>query len=141
MGVLDVNRNQIVNGGLISASFVSDIYDVLTGNSIQDIAITGSLTVTGSLIGDLTGTAATASYVELSQTSSFSAYAVSSSYMSGSHVISNSGSYNYLVVNEEFILSGSILLYTGSLPTSDPNTSGQLWRSGSYLMISTGSSI
>jgi hypothetical protein len=28
MGVLDDNRSQIVNGGLISASFVSDLYDV-----------------------------------------------------------------------------------------------------------------
>ena len=56
MGVLDTNRSQIVNGGLISASFVSDLYDVLTGNSVQDVSITGSLTITGSLIGNLTGT-------------------------------------------------------------------------------------
>ena len=65
MGVLSDNRAQIVNGGLISASFVSDVYDVLTGNSLENVSISGSLTITGSLIADLTGTASyaeTASY-------------------------------------------------------------------------------
>lgn len=80
MGVLSNNRAQIVSGGLISASFVSDVYDVLTGNSLEDVSISGSLTITGSLIADLTGTASTASYVELAQTASYVENAVSSSY-------------------------------------------------------------
>jgi len=127
MGVLDTNRSQIVNGGLISASFVSDLYDVLTGNSLQDVSITGSLTITGSLIGNLTGTAETASYAE------------TSSYYSGDNITSTSASFNYLHISDALIVSGTILLYTASLPTTDPDTVGQLWRSGSYLMISTGS--
>ena len=38
MGVLSDNRSQIVNGGLISASFVSDLYDVFTGNAEENIS-------------------------------------------------------------------------------------------------------
>jgi hypothetical protein len=138
MGVLDDNRSQIVNGGLISASFVSDLYDVF---------ISGSLNITGSLIGDLTGTADTASYVTLSQTASYVetaqtasyvANAISASYMSGSSVTATSASINRLDVSETFIANGTILFYTASLPTTDPGVNGQLWRSGSCLQISLG---
>ena len=147
MGVLDDNRSQIVNGGLISASFVSDLYDVLTGNTLEDVSISGSLNITGSLIGDLTGTADTASYVTLSQTASYVetaqtasyvANAISASYMSGSSVTATSASINRLDVSETFIANGTILFYTASLPTSDPGVNGQLWRSGSCLQISLG---
>ena len=145
MGVLDDNRSQIVNGGLISASFVSDLYDVLTGNTLEDVSISGSLNITGSLIGDLTGTADTASYVTLSQTASYVetaqtasyvANAISASYMSGSSVTATSASINRLDVSETFIANGTILFYTASLPTTDPGVNGQLWRSGSFLQIS-----
>lgn len=147
MGVLDDNRSQIVNGGLISASFVSDLYDVLTGNTLQDVSISGSLNITGSLIGDLTGTADTASYVTLSQTASYVetaqtasyvANAISASYMSGSSVTAISASINRLDISETFIANGTILFYTASLPTTDPGVNGQLWRSGSCLQISLG---
>jgi len=147
MGVLDDNRSQIVNGGLISASFVSDLYDVLTGNTLQDVSISGSLNITGSLIGNLTGTADTASYVTLSQTASYVetaqtasyvANAISASYMSGSSVTATSASINRLDVSETFIANGTILFYTASLPTTDPGVNGQLWRSGSCLQISLG---
>lgn len=147
MGVLDDNRSQIVNGGLISASFVSDLYDVLTGNTLQDVSISGSLNITGSLIGNLTGTADTASYVTLSQTASYVetaqtasyvANAISASYMNGSSVTATSASINRLDVSETFIANGTILFYTASLPTTDPGVNGQLWRSGSCLQISLG---
>ena len=147
MGVLDDNRSQIVNGGLISASFVSDLYDVLTGNTLQDVSISGSLNITGSLIGNLSGTADTASYVTLSQTASYVetaqtasyvANAISASYMSGSSVTATSASINRLDVSETFIANGTILFYTASLPTTDPGVNGQLWRSGSCLQISLG---
>lgn len=147
MGVLDDNRSQIVNGGLISASFVSDLYDVLTGNTLEDVSISGSLNITGSLIGNLTGTADTASYVTLSQTASYIetaqtasyvANAISASYTSGSSVTATSASINRLDVSETFIANGTILFYTASLPTTDPGVNGQLWRSGSCLQISLG---
>lgn len=147
MSVLNNNRAQIVNGGLISASFVSDLYDVFTGNTLQDVSISGSLNITGSLIGTLTGTADTASYVTLSQTASYvetaqtASYvvnAISSSYMSGSSVTATSASINRLDVTNTFIANGTILFYTASLPTSDPGINGQLWRSGSFLQISLG---
>ena len=140
MGVIRDNRTSIVSGGLISASYVSDVYNVLTGNTVENIAFSGSVNVTGSLIGTLTGTADTASYVTLAQTASYvetaqtASYvvnAISSSYMSGSSVTAVSASVDRLDVQS------GIVFITGSLPTSDPGNPGQLWRSGSYLMIST----
>ena len=83
MGVLSNNRAQIVAGGLISASFVSDLYDVFTGAISESIVISGSSIVTGSvkisgslnvnfgITGSLLGSASwssnsiTASYVNL----------------------------------------------------------------------------
>jgi hypothetical protein len=117
MGVLDTNRSQIVNGGLISASFVSDLYDVLTGN------ISDSITIAGGITGNLTGIAATASFYN------------------GSTISSSTASFEHVTVTDTFIAQGTIFFYTASLPESDPNLMGQLWRSGSYLMISTGSGV
>ena len=140
MGVIRDNRTNIVAGGLISASYVSDVYNVLTGNTVENIAFSGSVNVTGSLIGTLTGTADTASYVTLAQsasyvntaqTASYVVNAISSSYMSGSSVTAVSASVDRLDVQS------GIVFITGSLPTSDPGNPGQLWRSGSYLLIST----
>lgn len=147
MSVLNDNRAQIVNGGLISASFVSDLYDVFTGNTLQPVSISGSLSITGSLIASLTGTAdtasyvenaQTASYVETAQTASYVVNAISASYMSGSSVTATSASINRLDVTNTFIANGTILFYTASLPASDPGINGQLWRSGSFLQISLG---
>ena len=139
MGVIRNNRTNIVAGGLISASYVSDVYDVLTANAVEDIVLSGSLGVSGSLTANLTGTADTASYVTLAQTASYvttaqtASYvvnAISSSYMSGSTMSATSASIERLDVQS------GIVFITGSLPTSDPSNPGQLWRSGSYLMIS-----
>jgi len=104
MSILDTNRSQITNGGLISASFVSDLYDILTGNEQEDINISGSINIINS----------------------------------SSIITSQSGSINHLNVSESFITNGTILFYTASLPTTDPNVNGQLWRSGSFLQISLG---
>lgn len=151
MGVLSDNRSQITAGGLISASFVSDLYDVLTGNEVENLSLSGSVNITGSLIGNLTGTASTASYVETAQTASYvlnavsasysvtASNAISASYLSGSTAIATSASINYVSVTDTFISEGTAFIYTASLPTSDPAVNGQLWRSGSFLMISTGS--
>jgi len=43
MGVIRNNRTNIVAGGLISASYVSDVYDVLTANAVEEIVLAGSL--------------------------------------------------------------------------------------------------
>ena len=146
MGVIRNNRTNIVAGGLISASYVSDVYDVLTANAVEDVVLSGSLGVSGSLTANLTGTADTASYVTLAQTASYvntaqtASYvvnAISSSYMSGSSITALSASINYVSVTSKFISEGTAFIYTASLPTTDPSVNGQLWRSGSYLMIST----
>jgi hypothetical protein len=151
MGVLNTNRSQIVAGGLISASFVKDLYDVFTGNVTESVSISGSLIITGSITGSLYGTSTTASYVLNGVSSSYAAtasyvansisssYAVTSSYVSGSSVRTISGSFNYVSVSTNFITQGTVFMYTASLPTTDPAVVNQLWRSGSYLMISTGS--
>ncbi len=91
--------------------------------------------------------AETASYVRnaisssYSLTSSYVDNAISSSYVSGSEIYVTSGSINYVNVLNTFIAQGTVLLYTASLPETDPAFNGQLWRSGSFLMISTGSGI
>ena len=93
MGVLSTNRAQISSGGLISASFVSDVYDILTGTTPDTAVFSGSLSVsgslnvsstitgsfTGSLVGDLTGTSTTASYGMLAVSSSGDLYFASAS--------------------------------------------------------------
>jgi len=148
MGILSNNFAQIVPGALISASYVSDIYDVLMGAEREDVKISGSLNVTGSIYGAVIGTASfasTASFITTAQTASYvlrsisSSFSSTSSFVSGSNVTATSGSIRYLNVTTSLITQGTVLLYTASLPTSDPVINGQLWRSGSYLMISTGS--
>jgi len=57
MGRIRTNKQYIVPGALISASYVSDLYDLVTGNMYEDSALSGSLSVTGSIYGRLTGTA------------------------------------------------------------------------------------
>ena len=147
MGVIRDNRTNIVAGGLISASYVADVYDVLTANKIEDLVLSGSLSVSGSLTADtLTGTANTASYVlsasidgitnyvRNSQTSSMTV--ATASYITGS--IESSVSITSASFDRLYVQSGVVFI-TGSLPVTDPAVPGQLWRSGSYLMISTGS--
>jgi hypothetical protein len=141
MGVIRDNRTNIVAGGLISASYVADVYNVLTANTVEDIVLSGSLGVSGSLHGTLTGTADTASYVlsgsvdgitnyvRNSQTASMTV--ATASYVTGSNISVTSASIDRLDIQS------GIVFITGSLPTTDPSNPGQLWRSGSYLMIST----
>jgi hypothetical protein len=43
MGVIRDNRTSIVSGGLISASYVSDVYNVLTGNTVENIAFSWNI--------------------------------------------------------------------------------------------------
>ena len=109
MGVLSDNRSQIVNGGLISASFVSDLYDVLTGNTLESVSISGSVNITGSLIGNLTGTADTASYVVTAQTASYVTTAQTASYVLNavSSSFATSASYVLNAVSSSFATSAS----------------------------------
>lgn len=67
MGVFSNNRPNIVPGALISSSYVSDIYDLLSGAKPETFILSGSLYATGSLRG-------TASFA------TSASYAVSASY-------------------------------------------------------------
>jgi hypothetical protein len=110
MGVLSNNYAQIGPGALISASYVSDIYDVLMGTEREDIAISGSLNVTGSIYGNLTGTASN---------SISSSFAVSASYALNSEnsIFAETASYStsasfaetasYSIIHVESITSSS----------------------------------
>lgn len=80
--------------------------------------------------------AVTASYVRNAESAS---YATTSSYLTGSIAQTTTGSFNYVNVSSTFITQGTVFMYTASLPTTNPGVVNQLWRSGSYLMISTGS--
>ena len=51
MGVFSNNRPNIVPGALISSSYVSDLYDLLSGQKPENFILSGSLLATGSLQG------------------------------------------------------------------------------------------
>ena len=76
MGVFSNNRPNIVPGALISSSYVSDLYDLLSGAKPEAFILSGSLSATGSL----QGTASFAVSASRSVTSSYALYAVSASY-------------------------------------------------------------
>lgn len=80
MGVFSNNRPHVVPGALISSSYVSDIYDVFTGQLRENVVVSGSLVISGSSIitsgvtASLFGTsswAVTASHALNSKTASF----------------------------------------------------------------------
>ena len=80
MGVFSNNRPHVVPGALISSSYVSDIYDVFTGQLYENVVVSGSLVISGSSIitsgvtASLFGTsswAVTASHALNSETASF----------------------------------------------------------------------
>jgi hypothetical protein len=143
MGVLSTNRSQIVSGGLISASFVSDIYDVLTGNVLDAVQISGSLNVTGSIIGTIT----TASYATTAVSAISASYA--SSYVETDPIfVAKSGSYattgSNTFTTTQTISSSSIVLRQVSASLNFVNDSeaaaggvplGGLYRSGSFILI------
>ena len=130
MGRIRTNKQYIVPGALISASYVSDLYDLVTGNIYETTALSGSLSVTGSIYGTLIGTASrsvSASYAATSISASYAANAIATFPYTGSAGISGS-----LLVN------GSVFVDLLSLPTADPQQPGQIWRSGSFIMVSLG---
>ena len=113
MGVLSTNNAQITSGGLISASFVSDVYNVLTGATADTVVISGSTVNHGlSVSGDLTGTASIATSAE------------TSSYVSGSSVdgsvalatTSTSASFATTAVSASFV-ANTLTFQTGTLST------------------------
>ena len=104
MGVLSTNYSQIVPGALISASYVSDIYDVLMGSEPEAITLSGSLTISGSSIatkgytGSLHGTASyaiTASYVLYYASASIADFSTTASYAITAGSASNAISASY----------------------------------------------
>lgn len=90
MGVLFNNYAQIVPGALISASYVSDIYDVLLGSATESldlrgtlsvtgpVSVTGTITATNGIYGSLIGNAST------STSASYARNATSASYLASS---------------------------------------------------------
>ena len=134
MGVLSTNRAQITSGGLISASFVSDVYDVLTGATADTVVISGSTTnhglsisgslnvsstisasyitgsFTGNITGDVTGNITGDVVGDLTGTSSFATMASTASYVS-------SASFATTAVTASYI-SNTLTFQTGSLGTA-----------------------
>jgi len=76
MGVFSNNRPNIVPGALISSSYVSDLYDLLSGAKPESFVLSGSLSATGSL----QGTASFATSASRSITASFAQNATSASF-------------------------------------------------------------
>ena len=110
MGVFSNNRPNIVPGALISSSYVSDLYDLLSGAKSESFVLVGSLSATGSLQGtasfatsasrsitaSYSGNALTASYASNTLTASFAQNAISASYaVSASYEINYETSSSY----------------------------------------------
>ena len=139
MGVLSTNNAQITSGGLISASFVSDVYKVLTGATADTVVISGSTvnhglsvsgslnvnsaisasfitgSITGNVTGNLTGTASLATSAVSSTTStsaSFATTAVSASFVANTLTF-QTGTLS-TAVNGALAVSSSGELYFGS---------------------------
>jgi hypothetical protein len=64
-----INKTGITNGGTIQAEHITRVIDALSGVSTDTIIVSGSMT--GSLIGSLTGTASFATSASRAVTSSF----------------------------------------------------------------------
>ena len=110
MGVLSNNYAQIVPGSLISASYVSDIYDVLLGEETESIDLKGSLSVTGTIsatsgiYGTLFGNAST------STSASYARNATSASYLASS----------ILTITPSNPLPTDVLIGTFAVSSSNP---------------------
>ena len=90
MGVLSNNRVNLVPGALISSSYMSDIYDVLSGQIKENIVISGSLVVTGSSIITSGVTASLFGTSSWAITASYALNAASASYTSTIQYITSS---------------------------------------------------
>jgi len=182
MGRIRTNKQYIVPGALISASYVSDLYDLVTGNMYEDSALSGSLSVTGSIYGRLTGTASFADrgfyafnsshsiWSDSGSTALSASVAISASYapfngvtriiagdnvtisptsgvgnvtISAASTSSGGGSATFPYtgsagISGSLLVDGSVFVNLATLPTADPHTAGQLWRSGNFIMVSLG---
>ena len=148
MGILSTNRAQITSGGLISASFVSDVYDVLTGAKADTIVISGSTInhglsvsgslnvssaisasfITGSITGNVTG--------NLTGTASLATSAVSSTTSTDVEpltvVFSRSDGINLNIISGEVTSSGEVKPNTHIL-CQQSSSKMQLWFNGNKI--------
>ena len=150
MGKLSSNRAQIVAGGLISASFVSDLYDIFTGAVTESVQLTGSMKITGSMIVTQGVTAS------LQGTASWSNNGVTASYVSlvaGPNIIINTNGTNYEITGSPFtyqtdsasfasritINSSSIALLSSSFLTDSASFDSRITTNSSSIAILSGS--
>ena len=150
MGELSNNRAQIVAGGLISASFVSDLYDIFTGAVTESVQLTGSMKITGSMIVTQGVTAS------LQGTSSWSNNAITASYVSlvaGPNIIINTNGTNYEITGSPFTYyidsasfdsriianSSSIALLSSSFLTDSASFDSRIIANSSSIAILSGS--
>ena len=137
MGVFSNNRPNIVPGALISSSYVSDLYDLLSGTKSEAFVLAGSLSATGSLLGtasfatsasrsvsssyaEFTTSASFATSASSSITASFAQNAISASYaVSASYEINyeTSSSYAEFATSASYALTASYVLNAPSAIT------------------------
>lgn len=137
MGVLQNNYAQIVPGALISASYVSDLYDVLTGNEPEDVTISGSFIVSGSAISTVGFTGSLQGTASFSISSSYalsSSYAVSASYapFSDSASVSTTSVSSSYATLAQTALTASYVLLIDSSSAADTSISASYALSASY---------
>jgi hypothetical protein len=94
MGVLSNNYAQIIPGALISASYVSDIYNVLLGSAVESISLSGSLSVNGSITvtsgiiyGSLSGNASTSTSASYAVNCTTASFAKTASFLTATNIL------------------------------------------------------
>ena len=115
MGVFSNNRPQIVPGALISSSYLSDVYDVLTGQTTENVIVTGSLVISGSSIITSGITASLFGTSSWAVTASHALNAKSASYAQNS-TNATTASFALSTNTIEYVVSSSLadLAYTAS---------------------------
>lgn len=137
MGVLSNNYAQIVPGALISASYVSDIYNVLMGDEPESIILSGSLTISGSTIstlgftGSLHGTSSWAVSSSRATLATTASYAISASYIN----YINSSSIADLALTASYVNTAQTAsYYGGSVVSSSYSITASYAVTASYAL-------
>ena len=123
MGVLANNNAQIIPGALISASYVSDIYNVLLGVATESISLRGTLSVTGpvSVIGTISATSGfNGSLIGNASTSTSASYAVNCTTASYARTASYLTATNILTITPLNPLPINVLTGTFAVSASIP---------------------
>lgn len=128
-----INKTGITNGGTIQAEHITRVIDALSGVSTDTLILSGSMT--GSLIGTLTGTASFATSASRAVSSSI---ATSASFATTASFAANASSFPFVGtarITGSLIVSGSSNSATLNTNTTTVTAVGDISISGSATIV------